>query len=83
MILTSMESVGDCSKTNSHIVRALDISPGEAMYVIYLASLQLYTRLDVVNKNSVDDDNNSATRKQLLAEAALISLAMDSCDADE
>jgi hypothetical protein len=40
-------------------------------------------RLDVVNENSVDDDNTSAARKQLLAEAALISLAMDSCDADE
>ncbi len=35
MLLTSRESVGDCCKKNSHIVRALDISPGEAMYVIY------------------------------------------------
>ena len=83
MLLTSRESVGDCCKKNSHIVRALDISPGEAVYIIYLASLPLDMRLDVVNENSFDDDNTSTARKQLLAEAALISLAIDSCDADE
>jgi hypothetical protein len=82
MLLTSRESVGDCCMKDSHIVRALDISPGEAMYVIYLASLPLDMRLDVVNKNLNDDNDTSAAKKQLLAEADLISLAIDSCDVD-
>jgi hypothetical protein len=82
MLLASSVSVGDCCKMNSHIVRALDISPGEALYVIYLASLPLDIRLEVVNKNSNDDDDTSTARKQLLAEAALISLAIEACDGD-
>jgi hypothetical protein len=45
-------------------------------------SLPLYVSFDIFNKNSNEDDDDSIARKQRLAEAALISLAIEACDAD-
>lgn len=79
---------GGCCEENSHAAggRALDISPGEVLYVVYLASLSLDVRRDVVNRHGTDDDDDddatSTARKQILAEAALISFAIETCDAD-
>ncbi|KAL3775738.1 hypothetical protein ACHAW5_005893 [Stephanodiscus triporus] len=93
MMLTSSESAkypGECCK-NSHdsrggssAGRSLDISPGEVLYIIYLASLPPDARRNVVYKNSIDDDDDDArmARKQILDEAALISYAIETCDAD-
>jgi hypothetical protein len=95
MMLTSSESAkypGECCE-NSHdgarggssAGRSLDISPGEVLYIIYLASLPPDARREVVNKNSIDDyddDDTSTARKQILDEAALISYAIETCDAD-
>ena len=85
MMLTSRES-WSC-KVNSHATggRALDISPGEVLYVVYLASLSLDVRGDVVNRIVMGDDDDDATSmamKQILAEAVLISFAIETCDAD-
>ena len=89
MMLTCRESArfpGVCFEGNSHAAggRALDISPGEVLYVVYLASLPLDVRRDVLNKHAMDDDDDatSTARKQILAEAALISFAIETCDAD-
>ena len=91
MMLTSSESAnypGECCKNShdnrsgSNVGRALDISPGEVLYIIYLASLPLDVRCDIVDRNSIDDDDASTARKQILDEAALISFAIEACDAD-
>ena len=77
---------GDCicdSAARNGIRRVLEISPTEVLFVVYLASLPLDVRRDIVYKKDagaieVDD----ITREQLLAEAALISYAIETCDAD-
>jgi len=77
---------GECcnSTTRNTSVRTLEISPIEVLYVVYLASLPLDVRRDIVynNSNEGEDKVDDTTREQLLAEAALISYAIESCDAD-
>ena len=53
--------------------------------MVYLASLSLDVRGDVVNRIVMGDDDDDATSmamKQILAEAVLISFAIETCDAD-
>lgn len=79
---------GECcnSTTRNTSVRTLEISPIEVLYVVYLASLPLDVRREIVFKNSnegkEDKKVDDTAREQLLAEAALISYAIESCDAD-
>ena len=79
---------GECcnSTTRNTSVRTLEISPIEVLYVVYLASLPLDVRRDIVfkisNEGEEDKKVDDTTREQLLAEAALISYAIESCDAD-
>jgi hypothetical protein len=67
-------------------VRTLEISPAEALYVVYLASLPKEQRRRVVFEDDISVgmkigvDNNA--REQLLAEAALVSYAIETCDWD-
>lgn len=91
LLSTSQESSagvpGECcnSTTRNTSVRTLEISPIEVLYVVYLASLPLDERRDIVFENSnegEDKEVDDTTREQLLAEAALISYAIESCDAD-
>jgi len=83
--------VGTCC--NSHAQnneRKLEISPAEVLYVVYLASIPLDARRGIVYDRGVcrEDEARSmievddATREQLLAEAALISYAIETCDFD-
>ncbi|KAL7490635.1 hypothetical protein ACHAWT_000195 [Skeletonema menzelii] len=82
------EAGGPCcspSPRNSS-VRTLEISPGEAMYIVYLASLTKEKRKSIVHEDGTDvkikigvDDT---VREQLLAEAALVSYAIETCDWD-
>lgn len=82
--------VGECCNNSTPSAvgggRLLEISPAEVMYVVYLASLPpdvqralVYAKLPVDDAApKVDDD----AREQLLAEAALISFAIETCDVD-
>ena len=91
---------GECCNSSSTTRRAnnervLEISPAEVMFVVYLASLPVGVRREIVfakkskennskseggDEDEVDDD--ATTKEQLLAEAALISYAIETCDAD-
>lgn len=71
----------DCQ--SSH--RELEISPAEVLYIIYLASLPLDVRRSVVYKEGLEGgtaaiDVDDTTREQLLAEAALISYAIENTE---
>jgi hypothetical protein len=73
--------------TNNSSVRTLDLSPAEALYVVYLASLSKEQRKDIVFESDVADpeikiDVEDTVREQLLAEAALVSYAIETCDWD-
>lgn len=80
--------LGDCSRgeccngsiRNPNSVRMLEISPAEVLYVVYLASLPKDARHDIVYNDRCDVDD--VVRDQLLAEAALISYAIETCDAE-
>ena len=73
------------SSTNGN-VRTLEISPGEAMYIVYLASLSKNERKSIVYEDGIDDKMkigvDDSVREQLLAEAALVSYASETCDWD-
>jgi len=76
-----------CSNGATPNNNSLEISPGEVLYVVYLASLPTEVRREIVMRkvNATSTDNESKLMEvgeQLLAEAALISFAMDSCDDD-
>lgn len=80
---------GECCNSSStqHVSgRVLEISPAEVLYIIYLASLPLDVRRATVYKKDKDEANaikvDDTTREQLLAEAALISYAIETCDVD-
>jgi len=72
---------GECCNSSTHnvSVRALEISPAEVLYVVYLASLPPDARRGIVYA-TVEVGNTAG--EQLLAEAALISYAIETCDAD-
>ena len=74
---------GECcnSSTNNASGRVLEISPAEVLFVVYLASLSKEARRDIVYDSEVVDVDDTA-REQLLAEASLISFAIETCDAD-
>jgi len=84
----SSSSGGSCCNlpSNNRSVRTLEISPAEALYVVYLASLPKEQRRRVVFEDDISVgmkigvDNNA--REQLLAEAALVSYAIETCDWD-
>eukprot|EP00579_Thalassiosira_antarctica_P017149 CAMPEP_0201948696 /NCGR_PEP_ID=MMETSP0903-20130614/55593_1 /ASSEMBLY_ACC=CAM_ASM_000552 /TAXON_ID=420261 /ORGANISM="Thalassiosira antarctica, Strain CCMP982" /LENGTH=448 /DNA_ID=CAMNT_0048491885 /DNA_START=73 /DNA_END=1419 /DNA_ORIENTATION=+ len=91
MFSTSIRASSDCRpdecchpSTRNASGRVLEISPAEVLYVIYLASLPKDVRRDIVYTKDVDESNvlnvDDITRDQLLAEAALISYAMETCD---
>lgn len=92
MLSTSKESGsfpgGECCKSSTRNAsgRVIEISPAEVLYVIYLASIPLDAREDTVYTKDLDESTainvDDTTRKQLLAEAALISFAIETCDAD-
>jgi hypothetical protein len=76
-----------CSNGATPNNNALEISPGEVLYVVYLASLPTEIRRKIVmsklNATSTDNDTKLMEMgEQLLAEAALISFTMESCDDD-
>lgn len=83
-----MRSSKSCctSTTNNNSERTIEISPSEALYVTYLAILPREQRRDIVFEEGVkpekkiDVDEN--VREQLLAEAALVSYAIETCDWD-
>lgn len=83
-----MRSSKSCctSTTNNNSERTIEISPSEALYVTYLAILPSEQRRDIVFEEGVkpekkiDVDEN--VREQLLAEAALVSYAIETCDWD-
>ena len=92
MLLSSRESgtfpgmccSNEATYTNNNV---LEISPGEVLFVVYLASLPTEVRRKIVIDMVGTTTTNSETKlmgvvEQLLAEAALISLALESCDAD-
>lgn len=73
------------SSTPNKSGRVLEISPEEVVFVVYLASLPqdarreiVYSRGELGDEIKVDD----TAREQTLAEAALISYAIETCDAD-
>ncbi|KAL9187537.1 hypothetical protein ACHAXT_001640 [Thalassiosira profunda] len=74
---------GECcnSSTNNASGRVLEISPAEVLFVVYLASLSKEARRDIVYDSAAADVDDTA-REQLLAEASLISFAIETCDAD-
>lgn len=88
MLLSSRESGGMCcSKEATHSNNVLEISPGEVLYVVYLASLPMEVRRKIMNDKANETTTDNRTKlvevgEQLLAETALISFAMESCDAD-
>ena len=67
-------------------VRSLEISSGEALYVVFLASLPKQKRRSIVFEEGADVelkiDVDDTVKEQLLAEAALISFALETCDWD-
>jgi len=71
---------------NNGSVRTLEISPGEALYIVYLASLSKEQRRDIVFEDGTDVEMrigvDDTVREQLLAEAALVSYAIETCDWD-
>ena len=76
-----------CSTAGTHTNHALEISPGEALYVAYLSSLPEEVRREVVNSKikaiATDDEAKlMEVGEQLLAEAALISFALEACDSE-
>ena len=78
---------GECctSSTLNSSCRVLEISPAEALYVIYLASLPSDASRSIVytdNDEGLGENIDDTVREQLLAEAALISYAMETCDSD-
>ena len=74
---------GECCNpsTRNSSGRILEISPAEVLYVIYLASLPVDMRRDIVYTKDLDEFDDT-TREQLLAEAALIDFAIETCDVD-
>lgn len=75
----------DLSSNNSN-VRTLEISPGEALYLVYLASLPKEQRRGIVFEDDIDVEMkigvDDTVREQLLAETALVSYAIETCDWD-
>mmetsp|Transcript_24324 Transcript_24324/g.38171 ORF Transcript_24324/g.38171 Transcript_24324/m.38171 type:complete len:453 (-) Transcript_24324:551-1909(-) len=71
------------SRTNGS-VRTLEISPGEALYIVYLASLSEEQRRGIVYEDGISVEMKigveDTVREQLLAEAALVSYAIETCD---
>lgn len=73
--------------SNNNSGRTLEISPGEALYVVYLASLSKEQRRGIVFEDSIDDVEmkigvDDTVREQLLAEAVLVSYVIETCDWD-
>lgn len=64
--------------------RFLEIDPAEAVYIVYLASLPPNARGDAVSAAGRDGPEgrgpDDEAREQLLAEAELISYALEACD---
>lgn len=76
-----------CASTVRNHERKLEISPAEVLYIVYLASLSPDARRGIVYRNDPDGEGaaieaKDAVREQLLAEAALISYAIETCDYD-
>mmetsp|Transcript_34587 Transcript_34587/g.63608 ORF Transcript_34587/g.63608 Transcript_34587/m.63608 type:complete len:262 (+) Transcript_34587:571-1356(+) len=83
-----------CNSHSQNNERKLEISPAEVLYVVYLASLPsdvrrriVYEKRDAARTAEEDEtgsmiEADDATREQLLAEAALISYAIETCDFD-
>jgi len=78
---------GECctGSTCNSSARVLEVSPAEAIYIVYLGSLPsemrkkiIYGACDELENDEIDD----AVREQLLAEAALISYGFEECDVD-
>lgn len=85
---TNVCSPGECCNHSTHNMsgRVLEISPGEVLYIVYLASLPLDVRRDIVFRKKYDveeeDTSYDTIREQLLSEAALIAYTIETCDAD-
>ena len=87
---TNACSTGECCNHSTHNMsgRVLEISPAEVLYIVYLASLPLDVRRDIVFRKKYDveqeeeDASDDTIREQLLAEAALIAYTIETCDAD-
>lgn len=75
------------SATNNNSERTIEISPSEALFVVYLAILPRHQRRDIVFEKGVSPekkiDVDETVREQLLAEAALVSYAFETCDWDD
>ena len=92
MLTTSRESDafpgGECcnNSTRNSSDRVLQIGPAELLYIVYLASLPLDKRRDLVYTKELDESTatqiDDSIREQLLAEAALISFAIETCDVE-
>lgn len=90
LFMTAKESSGfpggECctSSTCNTVQRLIKISPAEAIFVIYLASLPVDSRRDIVYRKQQPkaSDVSDTVRQQLLAEASLISYALETCDLD-
>ena len=77
---------GECctGSTCNSSGRVIELSPAEAVYVIYLASLPLEARRGIVYAENSGESGgekvDNTVREQLLSEAALISYAIETCD---
>jgi hypothetical protein len=75
LIPPSQKFHGHTSRCRPNVSRTICLSPQEILFVVYLASLDDKSRRDLVfNENS---SASQATRKQLLAEAELLKLAIE------
>lgn len=84
--VTCPRGISCCSLSpiNNGSVRALEISPGEALYIVYLASLSEKQRRGIVYEDGISVEMKigveDTVREQLLAEASLVSYAIETCD---
>ena len=89
---TNAPACHECCNPSIHNMsgRVLEISPAEVLYIVYLASLPLDVRRDIVFHKKCDGEEeedasgevDDTIREQLLAEAALIAYTIETCDAD-
>lgn len=75
LIPPSQKFHGHTSRCRPNVSRTLCLSPQEILFVVYLASLDDKSRRDLVFNES--SSASQATRKQLLAEAELLKLAIE------
>ncbi|GKY93572.1 hypothetical protein MPSEU_000324600 [Mayamaea pseudoterrestris] len=67
-----------CCSCGPHDLRTLDLRAKEVLFIVYLASLPEHERREIVASNSVEA--SGAAREQLMAEAKLLQIAIETSD---